>query len=182
MSMAFAKITTAQSNQFFNPFKVDIGFGVAAQPSQPDGLLIYMEPNYSFSDYFKAGIRLEEAILSMKDIGSSALTFDYYFTNNHAFRPFAGGGFGYYTTSAYGGCDPGPTTIKTVRKTKNSGAFLRTGFEVGHFRLGIEYDFVPTTYVSAVDAEGHATSTVIYKNGYFGFKAGICIGGGRKKK
>ena len=180
--MAFAKITAAQANQDFKPFKVDIGLGGAAQPYQPGGLLIYMEPSYSFTDYFKTGIRLEQAILSMKDIGSSALTFDYYFTNNDVFRPFAGGGFGYYNTSAYGGCDPGPTTIKTVRNTKNSGAFLRTGFEVGHFRLGIEYDFVPSTYVSAVNAEGHATSTVIYKNGYFGFKAGICIGGGRKKK
>jgi hypothetical protein len=32
-----------------------------------------------------------------------------------------------------------------------------------------------------VDANQHATSTVIYKNSYWGFKAGICIGGGKKR-
>jgi hypothetical protein len=179
--MGFAKMTIAQNAQFFKPFKVDIGFGATVQPSQPAGFLGFIEPSYCFAGRFKTGVRLEQVHLSMKDIGSTALTVDYYFTASPAFRLFAGGGYGYYHTSSSGGCDPGPTTTKTVRSTGNSGAVLRTGFEISHFRFGIEYNFVPSSYVSAVDANGHASSTVVYRNGYFGLKAGVSIGGGKRK-
>ena len=38
----------------------------------------------------------------------------------------------------------------------------RTGFEYGHLRMGIEYNFLAD------------------KAGYLGIKLGVCIGGGRK--
>ncbi|HSZ87031.1 MAG TPA: hypothetical protein VK787_13445 [Puia sp.] len=117
----------------------------------------------------------------MKNIGWYAITFDYYITPNNLVRTFAGGDYSYFNTNASGGCDPGPTTTQTTRNTKNSGALLRTGFEEDHFRLSLEYNFVPSIYVSAVDRNGEKTSTVIYKNGYFGIKASVSIGGGRKK-
>jgi hypothetical protein len=174
--------TDAQDVDPYRPFNLEIGSGVAVQHAQSAGLLLYMEPGYLINSRFKAGFRLEMMAANMKFIGSDALTMDYYFTRGHARYIFAGGGFGYYNTSSTGGCDPGPTTVNTVTGTNNWGGLLRTGIEIHHLRLGIEYDFVPSTYVSAVNADQHATSTVIYKNSYWGFKAGICIGGGKKRQ
>jgi hypothetical protein len=173
--------TNAQDADPYRPFNIEIGLGVAVQHAQSAGMLLYMEPAYMVNSRFKAGFRLEMMVASMKFIGSDALTMDYYLTRNHARYIFVGGGFGYYNSSSTGGCDPGPTTTHTVSGTNNWGALLRTGIEIQHLRLGIEYNFVPSTYVSAVDANEHTTSTVIYKNSYLGFKAGICIGGGKKR-
>src|ERR1700693_1320169 len=123
--LIFSNITTAQSGQIYKPFKVDIGIGTTIQSAQLNGLLFYMEPSYTFAEKFTTGIRFEQAILSMKNIGSSALTFDYYFFDRHNFRVFAGGGYSYYNTTSSGGCDPGPTTTQIIRSTKNSGGLVR---------------------------------------------------------
>jgi len=178
---AIASTAPAQTSPAFKPFKVDAGFGIGEQSSEPPGFLLFLEPSYCFANKYKAGIRFEQAILSMKSIGSSAITFDYYITSGTAIRTFAGGGYSYFSTTVSGGCDPGPGTAQIVRNTKKSGALLRAGFELYHFRLSMEYNFVPSTYVSAVSQDGEATSTVIYKNGYLGIKGSISIGGARKK-
>jgi hypothetical protein len=117
----------------------------------------------------------------MKQIGSYALTFDYYIPGTKRFRFFMGTGYCHFNTTGTGGCDPGPTSTKTVSRTGSWGALFKTGFEVFHFRLGIEYNLVPTTHVSMTDINGQNISTSTYKNTYFGFKAGLFIGGGIKK-
>jgi hypothetical protein len=58
---------------------------------------------------------------------------------------------------------------------------IRIGVESNHFRFGMEYNFVPATYVTAVGATEQNSSTVIYKNNYFALKVGILIGGGKKR-
>ncbi|HEV3221277.1 MAG TPA: hypothetical protein VGZ90_00285 [Puia sp.] len=179
--LIFSKITTAQVGQIYKPFKVDIGIGTIIQSAKLNGLLFYMEPSYTFAGKFKTGIRFEQAVLSMKNIGSSALTFDYYILNKNSFRVFAGGGYSYYNTASSGGCDPGPTTTQIIRSTKNSGGLVRIGFDLNHFHLGLEYNFVPSTYVNAIGNDAQNSPMVIYKNNYFALKIGVIIRGSRKK-
>lgn len=170
----------AQEPPEHKPFKVDLGLGMGSQPALPAGLLLYLEPSYAVARSVQVGLKFEQAILSMRVIGSMALTGNYYVNRRSNVRFFVGGGLSYFNTTASGGCDPGPESTKTVRSTKHGGALVRTGIDFFHFRLGVEYNFVPSTYVSAVNANDQATSTVVYKNGYIGFMAGISIGGGKK--
>jgi hypothetical protein len=179
--LIFSNIATAQSVQIYKPFKVDIGLGTTIENSKLNGLLFYVEPSYTFAEKFSTGIRFEQAMLTMKYIGSSALTFDYYFFNGRGIRMFAGGGYSYYNTTSSGGCDPGPSTTQIIRSTKNSGGLVRIGFDLNHFHLGLEYNFVPSTYVTAIGSDAQNSPTVIYKNNYFALKIGINIGGGKKK-
>jgi hypothetical protein len=169
--LIFSKITTAQVGQIYKPFKIDLGMGIT------NGLLLYAEPGYTFADKFKTGLRFEYAILSMKQIGSSALTFDYYFNTLHRFRFFAGGGYSLYNTSSTGGCDPGPSASEIARSTGKSGGLARIGFDWHHFHLSMECNFVPSTYVTANGNDAQNSPTVVYKNNYFALKLGVSIWG-----
>ena len=178
-----AEISSAQAYNIYKPLKVDIGFGIADEPLQSGGFLMYLEPSYTFANIYKTGIRLEDAVIfNMKQIGSYALTFDYYLPAPKNFRFFVGAGYSYFNTTTMGGCDPGPTTLKTVSRTGSSGLFVRTGLELFHFRLGIEYNLVPSTYVAMTNIIGQTVSTATYKNAYLGIKAGLCLGGGKKNR
>lgn len=179
-SLIFSKITTAQISQIYKPFKIDIGMGTTGLPFDANGFLLYTEPSFTFADKYKPGLRFEYAILSMKNIGSSALTFDYYFVTIHRLHLFAGGGYSLYTTSSAGGCDPGPTTTEIIRSTGKSGGLARIGFNWDHFHLSLEYNFVPSTYVAAIGNDAQNSPTVVYKNNYFALKLGVSIGGGKK--
>ena len=170
-----------QANERYKSFKFDIGSGIMTSSGSSGGPVFFMEPSYSFLDRFKIGTRFEIGAVNMKSITSTALIFDYYLASYHRLRIFTGVGYAIFKTDASGGCDPGPSTVQTVSRAKQGGPVLRTGFEICHFRFGLEYNFVPSTYVSALNANGDATSTVVYRNGYFGFKASVLIGGGRKK-
>jgi len=162
--------------------RVDIGWGISPDGSYGKSPLVYLEPGYNFAGIFKAGVRFENNFANMKSIGSTAVTLDYYYLGaKHLLRPFIGGALGHYTTSASGGCGGGPLTYATLRSTKPTGTMLRTGFEISHFRMAIEYNFMADTYVTDVDNSGKTIATMDYKNGYFGFKAGVSIGGGKKK-
>ncbi len=175
VALIFSKMTTAQVGQVYKPFKVDIGMGITG------GFLFYAESSYTLEDKFKTGLRFEDAVLSMKNIGSSALTFDYYFITTHRVRFFAGGGYGLYTTLFSGGCGTGPATTKNYTTTKKSGALARLGFDAEHFHLSVEYNFVPSTYYNTVSNADQNASTVLYKNSYFSLKLGVSIGGGKKR-
>ncbi len=180
-SLIFSKMATAQLSQTYIPFKVDLGIGTTGQPFDVSGFLFYVEPSYTFANRFKSGLRFEYAILSMKNIGSSALTFDYYFATVHQLRLFAGGGYSLYTTSSNGGCGTGPATTQNYSTTKKPGALARIGFDWDHFHLGMEYNFVPSTYVTANGNDVQNSPTVVYKNNYFALKLGVSIGGGKKR-
>jgi hypothetical protein len=183
-SIAFLLFTitlSAQTNQVFKHFKTDLGLGIVSKPSEPAGVLIFAEPSYSFGGNYKAGVRFEQASLNMKSINSYGLTFDYYLSSHSTFRPFLGVAYTHFNAKASGGCDAGPGTVNTLSTAKKFGAFIRTGFEFYHFRLSFEYNFVPSTYVSVLNAEGNTTGTSVYKNNYIGIKGSISIGGGRKK-
>jgi hypothetical protein len=169
MSFAISKAAFTQ----YKPFTFEMGTGLAIPSSQSSGLLLYLEPGYGIGDRLKVSIRLEAAFLPMKTVASTALTFDYYFVHDQGLRLSAGAGYSYYNEMATGGCDPGPSATGVTSSTNHSGALIRTGIEFNHFRLGLEYNFVPSTYVTAMSADGKNSSTAIYSNSYFAIKIGV---------
>jgi outer membrane protein X len=159
------------NDRIFKKFKVDISLGYA-KPQSSDtkaGVIFVIEPKYAVMDQLSVGIRLEGAALANIDadgekgkvrvLGSYLATGDYYFSNNK-FRPFAGAGAGIFNMASVD-IDNGEEEI-TVPSSSSFGFMVRTGFEYGHLRLGLEYNILKE------------------KAGYFGVKIGACIGGGRK--
>jgi hypothetical protein len=181
-SLIFSQITRAQDSLEYKPIKVDMGFGNTFQSNKFDGYLLYLEPSYTFAGKYKTGIRLEYAILNMNNIGSTALTFDYYYVRHSGLRLFAGGGFAHYNITSSGRCDPGPETEQTTSYTKSAGAMVRIGLEFNHLRFGMEYNMVPSTYMTVSGSGYQIGSTTIYKNSYFALKIGVSVGGGKKNQ
>jgi hypothetical protein len=91
-TIGFMFITNAQT---YRLFKIDLGIGQAAMPNN-SGVLISTEPTFAINDNVSIGLKLEQTFGSMKWINSELLTGNHYFANNYSFRPFAGGGIGYY--------------------------------------------------------------------------------------
>ena len=159
------------SENTFKKFKVDVslGYAIPQGSGRKAGIIVALEPKYAVLQQLAIGLRIEAAALANLDyvgnsgtvtaLGSYLATGDYYFSNN-SFRPFAGVGLGVYS-SASSTVVNGSTTA-TTKAVSQFGYMLRGGFEAGHFRLGIEYNFLKE------------------KAGYFGLKLGVCIGGGRK--
>lgn len=183
LALAIAQFSLAQGSdtgRIFKKFKVDVSIGYAIPQGSSNGSnfngggLFVIEPKYALIDPLAIGLRVEAAAIvheynnnnsnlnNGKVNSSYLLTGDYYFSNN-SFRPFVGAGAGIFdyasldssTFNGYSG--PIPTTSQF-------GFMARAGFEAGHFRLGVEYNFV-----------GNGVS-------YLGLKVGACIGGGRKKR
>jgi len=159
----------------FKKFKVDVSLGYAVpQTSQGAGrnagALFAIEPKYAVMDQLSVGLRIEGAAMVNVDaagetgnaqVNASYLaTGDYYFSNNK-FRPFIGVGAGIFTYANVSS-DDNYSSADDVPTTSNFGAMARAGFEYGHFRLGVEYNFVKD------------------KSGYLGLKLGVVFGGGRK--
>lgn len=172
------------------PFKVDVsvGYAIPGGSGAKGGVLFAIEPKYAVIPNLAVGLRMEGAVVArgysgienndevdvdVKASASYLLTGDYYFTDNYSFRPFGGVGGGIYSIAAAAITHNG-STASAGADTK-FGGLVRAGFEAGHFRLGIEYNIVPTTKLISTGSE-----TVTSKNGYIGIKIGACIGGGRK--
>lgn len=162
-------------DRIFKKFKVDVSLGYAIpQTSQGAGrnagAIFVIEPKYAVMDQLSIGIRLEGAVMvNVDDAGETGkgqvnasylATGDYYFSNNK-FRPFLGAGAGVFTYANVS-TDDDISTIDDIPTTSNFGFMARGGFEYGHLRLGVEYNFVQD------------------KSGYLGLKLGVVIGGGRK--
>src|SRR5215218_5321118 len=174
--VAASLFVNAQST-VFKPFKVDLAFGYAVPSGKgaKGGILFAIEPKFAINDNITAGLRMEGAVMaqgqvdqesgelksgSVKANASYLATGDYYFTTN-TFRPFAGAGAGIYSVAS---ADLNDET-GDVKAGKKFGFMPRAGFEVGHFRTAIEYNFVAKT------------GTI--NNSYLGIKLGFFIGGGK---
>jgi hypothetical protein len=118
----------------------------------------------------------------MKQIGSESLSFDYFLYTHRQLGLFAGTGISNFNVAESGGCGGSVPGMVSVRNTKHTGVFFRTGFEFQHFRLAAEYNLVPSSYVTDVAPGGESLGTVIYKNNYLSLKAAVLIGGGKRKK
>ncbi|HEY5408516.1 MAG TPA: hypothetical protein VIJ92_15590 [Ginsengibacter sp.] len=163
-------------DRVFKKFKVDVSLGYAVpQKSQGAGrnagVLFAIEPKYAVMDQLSVGLRIEGAAMVNVDqsgetgsaqVNASYLaTGDYYFSNNK-FRPFVGAGLGIFTFANVN-TDDNYSSVNDIPTTSGFGAMARGGFEYGHLRLGVEYNFVKD------------------KSGYLGLKLGVVFGGGRKK-
>ena len=172
LSVQFAKAQSeSESENTFKKFKVDLslGYAVPQGSATKGGVIFVIEPKYAVIPQVSVGLRMEGAALASIDasgnngnvtvLGSYLATGDYYF-NNNKFRPFGGVGTGVYTTAS-ASINYGSTTV-TQEATSQFGFMARGGFEYGHLRFGVEYNFLKQNA------------------GYLGIKLGVCIGGGRK--
>jgi outer membrane protein X len=166
---------TKTDSRVFKKFKVDVSLGYATPQESTGsgtkaGVLFVVEPKYAVIDELSVGLRMEGAAMAnvSKDgeSGSAKANFsylatgDYYFSNNK-FRPFVGVGTGIFTFASVDLGDD-DTDLENLPTSSKFGFMTRAGFEYGHLRLGVEYNFVGD------------------KMGYLGFKIGAVIGGGRK--
>jgi len=180
VALVIAQCSLAQGSdtgRIFKKFKVDVSLGYAIPQSSSNGAsysgggLFAIEPKYAVVDQLAIGVRFEGAAIvheynngysnqtNGKANVSYLLTGDYYFSNK-SFRPFIGAGAGIYTVASV---DSSTNSVSSLPTTSQFGFMIRGGFEAGHFRLGVEYNFV-----------GNSAN-------YLGLKVGACIGGGRKK-
>jgi outer membrane protein W len=113
--------------------------------------------------------------VDVKAAGSYLATADYYLTENTV-RPFAGAGVGIFSLASASA----DNNSGSVGASSKFGGLVRAGVEISHFRLGVEYNLVPSTTVTVFD--GSSTYESKAKNGYIGIKIGAVIGGGKIKK
>ncbi len=177
--LLFALTSKAQDektgDRIFKKFKVDVSLGYASPQTSTisggtkAGVLFAVEPKYAVMDELSVGLRMEGAVMAniskdgengnAKANYSYLATGDYYFSNKR-FRPFGGIGAGIFTFASLDASSAG--SIDNIPISSKFGFMARTGFEYGHLRLGVEYNFVGD------------------KSGYLGLKIGAVIGGGRK--
>ncbi len=180
----------AQSKTDLKPFKVDVsaGYAMPGGTGAKGGVLFAIEPKYAVISNLSLGLRMEAAVIarfsgyndegtvnsaSVKAAGSYLATGDYYFSDNYSLRPFAGAGAGIFSlASAEFDSDQG-----AISGGSKFGGMIRTGIEMKHFRLGVEYNIVPKTTFTGFDNNGDEAK-LTSKNGYLGIKLGVCIGGG----
>jgi hypothetical protein len=186
----------AQSDdRVFKPFKFDLSLGAAipAGPGSKGGGLISVEPKYAVADQFWVGLRVEVAAMvrdfteydgygnssttsKVSASGSYLVTGDFYFTTSD-FRPFIGAGAGLFSLASED-VDDDYGNDNSVASAYKFGGMVRAGFEVRHFRLGVEYNLIGNTVLQSYDYNGNPISTPL-KNSYLGIKAGFVFGGRR---
>lgn len=185
-------IHTAYSQQV-DRFRFQMDLGAAAPSGGGIGALVNLEPQILVMNNLAVGMRIGFAGLA-KDVTYYSIPDDYtgeisantsvsgtvnYYFNNGKSRvaPYVGAGFGYYALS---NIDIEDTDIdqEDIGDLKASFAWapmVRAGVELGKFRIGAEYNFVPKSDLQNVggDVIGQAT------NEYFGFTLGFFVGGGQ---
>lgn len=158
------------------------------------GALVNLEPKVNLKDNMNVGIRFGIAGLA-KDVTyydftedyegeisaniSISGTFDYYFNQGGTqLAPYIGAGFGYYTLSSVqinNGDFDVPDNFGDLEADFKWAPMVRAGVELGKFRMGAEYNFVPKSNLQ--NASGEVIGEAI--NQYFGFTLGFYVGGGR---
>ncbi|MCM5662796.1 outer membrane beta-barrel protein [Galbibacter mesophilus] len=172
---------------------LDIGYTI---PKGGGGVMFDIEPKYNIADNMNVGIRVTSAAMA-KEIeasGGSAEaklsstvsylgTYDYYFhSGSGSFAPYLGAGLGYYglgnfefdSDTAFDGAE--------LDVDGKFGGMIRGGFELGKFRLGVEYNIIPKTDLGSSYDDGMGNSVTTsgeIKNSYFGISLGFYLGGGK---
>ncbi len=181
-------------------FRVSGNLGLDFPNSGFGGSIDLLDVRYNILDNWNAGLKLGGAMM-MRDLAqinsdfaevtmhvnsNLMLVSDYYFNNgSRMFAPFVGGSFGLFNiydlymlvelnTETHYQLDNLPDASKTL------GAALRAGFELGRFRLAMEYYMIPETRMYDVEnimvPMGHSA------NNYFTVNIGFYLGGGRWRK
>jgi len=197
-AVALTSTAFAQKDYDYKKFRVDLGGG-AAIFNGGGGPLFYVEPKFAVHPNFSVGIRLFEAFVAKKlegggssvksEISNSAsalLTGDYYFSSTNA-RPYVGAGIGIYNNAALAttsnfqnGNNNTNTTQKydVIPSSNNFGAMIRAGVDIVHLRIGIEYNFVPST---SAQYGVNTITDIRAQNSFLGITFGGYFGGGKLK-
>jgi hypothetical protein len=168
-------------DRIFKPFKVDVGFSydIPMDDNTSSGAGMYIEPRYGVNDNIVVGLRIGGSFMGAGNVKmnftsinvSSTTIMPVLFTGEYCFstnnpRPFVGVGFGMYKKtihsvdlSAINGIFIGPTT------ETNIGFALKTGLNVGHFRLAAMYNYAGKNF-----------------SNFLGIQLGFEFGGGRINK
>jgi outer membrane protein W len=174
-------------------FRFQMDLGTAIPQEGGIGALVNLEPQILLKDNLAFGLRFGVAALA-KDVtyysipedyegevsgnASIAGTLNYYFNKgNSRVAPYIGAGFGYYALSSIDLEDTGidESEIGNLEADFAWAPMVRAGLELGKFRIGAEYNFVPTSNLQNVS--GQVIGEAI--NQYFGFTLGFFVGGGK---
>ncbi|WP_111672762.1 outer membrane beta-barrel protein [Algoriphagus litoralis] len=188
--IALVAIQTAYAQQA-GRFRYQMDLGFAAPKNGGIGALVHVEPQVLLLDNLALGLRMG-ATGMVKDVTyfeipddydgelaanlSVSGTANYYFKLNKGnLAPYVGAGFGYY---ALGNVEVQGDHFEDAENLQANFAWapmVRLGVELNKFRLGAEYNFVPSSNLQNVSGEviGRAT------NEYFAFTLGFFVGGGR---
>lgn len=189
--IAISSVTYAQQA---GRFRIDLEAGPAIPKKGGIGLLFNIEPKINVADNISVGIRFGTTALA-KDVTYFDLTEDYegeisgnisvsgtldYFFHKEGsnLAPFIGAGFGYYALSSIDvNSDDfnSPDNFGALEANFKWAPMVRAGIELGKFRMGAEYNFIPASNLQ--NASGQVIGEAI--NQYFGFTLGAFIGGGR---
>ncbi len=175
-------------------FRMGMDLGPAIPQNGGIGVLLNLEPKVNLSNHTSVGIRFGVAGLA-KDVTyyditndyegevsgnlSVSGTFDYYFNKGKSsVAPYIGVGYGYFALSSLeinNGDFDNPGDIGNLDADFKWAPMVRAGVELGKFRMGAEYNFVPKSNLQ--NTSGQVIGEAI--NQYFGFTLGFYVGGGR---
>lgn len=177
-------------------FRFQMDLGTAIPKNGGIGALVNLEPQILIKDNLAFGLRLGVAGLA-KDVtyykiqndfdgevsanASMSGTLNYYFNRgNSRVAPYIGGGFGYYALSNIEIEDSNiaEDEVGSLEASFAWAPMIRAGVELGKFRMGVEYNFVPPSDLQNIS--GQVVGQAI--NQYFGFTLGFTLGGGRWRK
>lgn len=171
-----------------NGFRVGFDLGIIPA-SGGVGVSFDIEPKYNIKENMNVGLRLNIAAIArdVEDTGSVTFvtatgitsfigTYDYYFPTGKSFVPFVGGGVG--IASALSVRANEDDSIENIDPDSGFAGLIRGGFELGKFRMNLEYNLMPKTPL--YDSFGFSTSEI--SNSYFAVNFGFYIGGGKWKK
>lgn len=172
-------------------FRVGLDLGYAIPASGGGGLIFTIEPKYNIADNMNVGLKIGAAAL-VKEINSNngiatkakigvvafyTGTFDYYFHKSRSdFAPFVGGGISYNglaNVEVDNNNSGNPAPVLDVN-TK-FGGLLMGGFEYQHFRMALEYNYIPESNLQ----NNFGIPVGKISNSYFGINFGFYIGGGK---
>jgi outer membrane protein W len=191
--MVFIVIVAANGySQKKGAFRVGLDVGYVPASGGGGGLLS-IEPKYNIKDNMNVGLRLGGAAVvrdlesnignsysaKVAGIGSYVGTFDYYFHKSgsgSSFAPYVGAGLGYYSLANVE-VDDSEVDSNELNPSVSGvfGGLIRGGFEWTGFRMGLEYNFLPSSNLE--DFNGNKIGTA--KNAYFGISIGFFVGGGK---
>jgi len=182
--------------------KIRVGFDAGlGLPNAGAGFDGDLDIRYNIMDNVNVGLKFNGALL-IKDlaadqaanrvslttsiISSTLATSDYYFSKgDNMFAPYLGGGLGFYQITNIGLSQTGttaptpPSDFSAFTPVSKFGGLIRGGFELGHFRMGLEYYLVPSSNVMDLTTKTVSGTT---PNSYLNISLGFYFGGGHWKK
>ena len=178
--VVLAVMTTSAFAQQQGRIRGSLNAGYAI-PTGGGGVAFDAQLGYNITDNMNVGVKWGGAMMGrLSPDGESAsisfnnnylATFTYFLNNGGRFAPFAGIGLGAYGIASFGA---GDEHLSVAGGTK-FGGMLTAGFELGRFRLGVEYNLIPSSEVSYTGTTPARTSI---PNSYFAVTLGFVLGGG----